>query len=215
VPAARVGFVSRGWFVALEGGEGAGKSTQAALLVEHLMRTRPELEVVVSREPGGTKAAEALRTVVLSPEYEGLAPRAEALVFAAARGDHAHQVIRPGLERGALVLLDRYLDSSVVYQGIARGLGEDEVEHLSLWATNNLQPDLVIVIDVDPAHSMARFADRDRMESEPIDFHERVRAGFLHRAAKQPDRFVVVDGSREVGEVSADVIAAVEGLLAQ
>lgn len=205
--------MSNGVFVVLEGGEGAGKSTQARLLVEHLSRTRPGLEVVVSREPGGTKAAEALRHVVLDPEFAGLAPRAEALAFAAARGDHAHQVIRPALQRGALVVLDRYLDSSVVYQGIARGLGEDEVERLSLWATEDLRPDLVIVIDVDPVVAHARFAGRDRLEQEPVEFHQRVREGFLHRARRQPDRYVVVNGDRPVDEVSAEVIAAVERVL--
>ena len=205
--------MSRGVFIALEGGEGAGKSTQCRLLIEHLKATRPALEVVLSREPGGTKAAEALRNVVLNPEFEGLAPRAEALVFAAARGDHAAHVIRPGIERGALVLLDRYLDSSVVYQGIARGLGEQEVEHLSLWATENLVPDLVIVIDVDPQTAMARFKERDRLENEPLEFHQRVRQGFLKRAQEHPDRFVVIDGNRSKEEVSADVILAVEKVL--
>ena len=168
----------------------------------------------MSREPGGTKAAEALRNVVLNPEFDGLSPRAEALAFAAARGDHAAHVIRPGLERGALVLLDRYLDSSVVYQGIARGLGEDEVEHLSLWATENLQPDLVIVIDVDPQTAMSRFTERDRLENEPLEFHQRVRQGFLDRAKSHPERFVVIDGTREALAVSRDVIAAVEKVLA-
>lgn len=201
--------MSRGIFIALEGGEGAGKSTQAKLLIEHLKDSHPGLEVVVSREPGGTKAAEALRNVVLNPEFEGLAPRAEALVFAAARGDHAAHVIRPGIARGALVLLDRYLDSSVVYQGIARGLGEEEVEFLSLWATENLQPDLVIVIDVDPQTAMSRFTERDRLESEPLEFHQRVRQGFLDRAKKHPERFVVIDGNRPKEAVSADVVAAV------
>lgn len=206
--------MSRGTFIALEGGEGAGKSTQARLLIEHLKSAHPTLEVVMSREPGGTKAAEALRNVVLNPEFDGLSPRAEALAFAAARGDHAAHVIRPGLERGALVLLDRYLDSSVVYQGIARGLGEDEVEHLSLWATENLQPDLVIVIDVDPQTAMSRFTERDRLENEPLEFHQRVRQGFLDRAKSHPERFVVIDGTREASAVSRDVIAAVEKVLA-
>jgi dTMP kinase len=207
--------VGNGWFVALEGGEGAGKSTQSSLLVEHLARTRPDLEVVTAREPGGTPAAEALRRVVLDPEFAGLSPRAEALIFAAARGDLVHRVVRPALERGALVVLDRYLDSSVVYQGIARGLGEDEVEHLSLWATGGLHPDLVIVLDVDPAISHARFDGRDRMESEPLQFHEQVRSGFLHRAKVHAERFRVVDGSRSAQAVSADVVAAVEGLLSR
>lgn len=207
--------MTSGVFIALEGGEGAGKSTQLRRIVEHLARTRPDREVVTSREPGGTHAAEALRHVALDREFDGLAPRAEALVFAAARGDHAHQVIRPALERGAIVILDRYLDSSVVYQGIARGLGEDEVEQLSLWATDNLQPDLVIVLDIDPTAALSRFTDRDRLENEPLEFHQRVREGFLHRARTHPDRFVVVDASGSVDDVSDDVIAAVDRLLDQ
>ena len=202
-----------GVFIALEGGEGAGKSTQMRRLVDHLARTRPGREVVTSREPGGTHAAEALRRVVLDREFDGLAPRAEALVFAAARGDHAHHLIRPALARGAIVILDRYLDSSVVYQGIARGLGETEVEQLSLWATNNLQPDLVVVLDIDPTAALSRFTDRDRLENEPIEFHQRVREGFLHRARTNPDRFVVVDANGSVDQVSTEVLAAVDRLL--
>jgi len=203
----------RGQLIVFEGGEGVGKSTQIARLVSHLAATRPELQVVQSREPGGTPAAEALRRVALDPEFAGLAPRAEALVFAAARGDHAHNVIRPALEQGACVVLDRYLDSSVVYQGIARSLGESDVENLSLWATDGLVPDLVIVLDLDPRVGLSRVTRPDRLESESLDFHDAVRAGFLARAHAQPSRYRVVDASVGVDEVAAQVAAIVNSVL--
>ena len=190
-----------------------GKSTQISRLVAHLARTHPNVKVVQSREPGGTPAAEALRRVALDQEFVGLAPRAEALVFAAARGDHAHNVIRPALEQGACVVLDRYLDSSVVYQGIARGLGEAEVEGLSLWATENLVPDLVIVLDLDPRIGLSRVTRPDRLEAEAIEFHDAVRAGFLTRAHANPSRYRVIDALVDVDAVAARVADVVDSVL--
>lgn len=206
-------MTSRGAFIVFEGGEGVGKSTQVARLIAHLHQTRPDLRVVQSREPGGTPAAEALRRVALDQDFVGLAPRAEALVFAAARGDHVYQVIRPALEQGACVIVDRYLDSSVVYQGIARGLGAEAVEQLSLWATDSLLPDLVIVLDLDPRIGLTRITTPDRLESEGMDFHIAVREGFLTRAAAHPERFAVIDASAAVDDVAAQVASAVERVL--
>lgn len=206
-------MAGHGVFIVFEGGEGVGKSTQVARLVAHLQRTRPDLKVVQSREPGGTPAAEALRRVALDKDFVGLAPRAEALVFAAARGDHAYHVIRPALEQGACVVLDRYLDSSVVYQGVARGLGADEVERLSLWATESLLPDLVILLDLDPRTGLSRITSPDRLESESLEFHIAVRDGFLARASQQPARFAVVDAARDVDAVAHDVARAVDRVL--
>ncbi|NDB18719.1 MAG: dTMP kinase [Actinobacteria bacterium] len=203
----------RGAFIVFEGGEGVGKSTQVGLLVAHLHATRPELRIVQSREPGGTPAAEALRRVALDKDFVGLAPRAEALVFAAARGDHVYQVIRPALEQGACVIVDRYIDSSVVYQGLARGLGADEVERLSMWATESLLPDLVILLDLDPRSGLERITAPDRLESEGLEFHVAVREGFLARAAAHPDRFTVIDASASVDVVAAAVAAAVDQVL--
>jgi len=202
-----------GLLVVFEGGEGVGKSTQIARLIAHLERTRPSRQVLQSREPGGTPAAEALRRIALDPEFEGLAARAEALVFAAARSDHAHRVIRPALAAGALVVLDRYIDSSVVYQGMARGLGAADVEALSMWATEGLAPDLVFVLDLDPSIGLARVARPDRMESAGLEFHHRVREGFLERAASDPGRYRVIDASAGIGEVAEQIAAHMDAVL--
>ena len=196
---------STGYFVAFEGGEGAGKSTQERLLADTLVAAGHD--VVRTREPGGTPAAEAMRHVVLSPEFSGLDDRAEALLYAAARGEHVARVVRPALARGAVVVCDRYLDSSVAYQGYGRGLGPDRIRELSLWATGGLLPDLSVLLDVDPRRGLARFEQRDRLEAEPVEFHDRVRAGFREVAAANPDRYLVLDAALPVGEI-ADRIAA-------
>lgn len=192
-----------GYFVVFEGGEGAGKSTQEALLADAL-RARG-LTVVQTREPGGTPAGEAIRHVVLSPEFTGLDVRAEALLFAAARGEHADKVIRPALDRGDVVICDRYLDSSVAYQGFARGLGPKRIRDLSLWATQELVPDLTIVLDIDPVEGLGRFQERDRLESEPMEYHQQVRAAFLTMAEEQPDRYLVLN-ARDDREALASAI---------
>ncbi len=194
-----------GFFIAFEGGEGAGKSTQEALLAQRL--SAQGLSITRTREPGGTPAAEQMRTVVLSPENAGLDDRAEALLFAASRADHAARVIRPALERGDVVICDRYLDSSVAYQGVGRELGEQEVRDLSLWATRGLVPDLTIVLDVDPVIGLSRRPEPDRLEAEPLEYHRRVRAAFVSFAQKDPQRYLLIDASRPVDEI-ADVIYA-------
>lgn len=192
-----------GYFVVFEGGEGAGKSTQEALLADAL-RSRG-LTVVQTREPGGTPAGEAIRHVVLSPEFTGLDVRAEALLFAAARGEHADKVIRPALDRGDVVICDRYLDSSVAYQGFARGLGPKKIRDLSLWATQELLPDVTIVLDIDPVEGLSRFEERDRLEAEPMEYHQQVRAAFLAMAEEDPDRYLVIN-ARDDREVIAAAI---------
>jgi dTMP kinase len=192
-----------GWFIAFEGGEGAGKSTQEALLADSLRLAGRS--VVRTREPGGTPAGEAIRHVLLSPDFDGLDARAEALLFAAARGEHVAHVVRPALERGDVVICDRYLDSSVAYQGVGRDLGVDRVRDLSLWATGGLLPDLTVLLDVDPIVGLARFAGRDRLEAESIDYHRAVRQGFLDLAAAEPERYLVVDAA-DPATVIADAI---------
>ncbi len=188
-------------FIAFEGGEACGKSTQAGLLAQ-LLRAQGHT-VVATREPGGTPAAEAIRAVVLSTEHDGLSGRVEALLFAAARGDHVQRVIRPALDRGDIVITDRYIDSSIAYQGYARGLGRDYIAELSAWVTEGLAADLTIVLDLDPETSHQRLDAKDRMESESLEFHQAVRVGFVALAAKHPDVYLVVDGSQPV-----DVIAS-------
>lgn len=199
-----------GRFITLEGGEGAGKSTQQRLLAEHL-RNRGRT-VVTTREPGGTPAAEAIREVLLSREHEGLDERAEALLFAAARGEHVARVIRPALARDEDVVCDRYLDSSVAYQGYGRSLGANTVRDLSLWATRDLLPDLVIVLDIDPRTGLSRVSDPDRMEAEPLGYHDAVRAGFLELAAQDPARYLVVDASADREAIAAQIAARVDTL---
>jgi dTMP kinase len=196
-----------GFFIAFEGGEGAGKSTQEALLAQAL--TERGLAVVSSREPGGTPAGERIRHVLLSPQFEGLDARAEALLFAAARGEHVARVIRPALDRGDVVICDRYIDSSVAYQGYGRDLGPSRVRDLSLWATGELLPDLTVVLDVDPEIGLGRLSNRDRLESEPVEYHRAVRAGFLAQAATDPDRYLVLDALRDVAGLASVILARV------
>lgn len=201
-----------GRFIAFEGGEGAGKSTQVAALAAHLREQGRE--VVVTREPGGAPAAEAIREILLDHRFVGLSARAEALLFAAARAEHVERTIRPGLERGAVVITDRYLDSSIAYQGISRALGIDVVEEISLWATESLLPDLTIVLDVAPTVGLGRAGKPDRMEAEPLDFHLRVRQGFLDLAARQPQRYLVIAADGERNDIARRVAAAVDVVVA-
>jgi len=199
-----------GVFVSFEGGDGVGKSTQVALLGHHLAALGRE--VVVTREPGGTPLGLELRRAVLHGEH--LDPRTEALLYAADRAHHVASLLRPALVRGAVVLTDRYLDSSVAYQGTGRGLGADEVEDLSLWAVQGLLPHVTVLLDLDPAVGLARLTgDPDRLESAGDEFHRRTRAAFLARAAADPDRWLVIDASRPAEDVAALVRARLAPLL--
>ncbi len=210
----RPGRASRpGIFVALEGGEGAGKSTQIQLLAAWLADRGHD--VVVTREPGATPAGERIRALLLDPTTE-LDEHAEALLYAADRAEHAARVVRPALARGTVVLSDRYIDSSVAYQGYGRGLDPDVVSRISRWATGELVPDLTVLLDLPVAAARQRLLARggtDRLESEADAFHERVRSGFRRVAAADPARYAVVDGSAEVEQVAEQVRGAVEQLL--
>ena len=189
----------RGTFVALEGGEGAGKSTQLGLL-EAWLRERGH-EVVITREPGATPAGARIRELLLDPTAT-LSPRAEAMLYAADRAQHVAQVVRPALERGAVVLTDRYVDSSLAYQGAGRELVRDDVARLSRWATEGLQPDLVVLLDVDPVLGLRRAGDSpDRIEAESLEFHRRVREGFLELAGQDAGRYLVVPADAPVEQV--------------
>lgn len=195
-----------GVFVSFEGGDGSGKTTQIGLLGDWF--TRLGHEVVVTREPGGTTLGAELRRLVL--HGEDMAPRTEALLYAADRAHHVSTVVRPALARGAVVVTDRYLDSSVAYQAGGRELGADEVENLSLWATGGLLPHVTVLLDLDPAVGVARVpGGLDRLERAGAEFHERTREAYLARAAAHPERIAVVDASLPVEDVHALVVAAV------
>lgn len=201
-----------GLFIAFEGGEGAGKSTQVARLAATL--SERGLDVVCTREPGGTAAAEAIREVLLRPADPVMAPRCEVLLFAAARADHVAKVIGPAIGRGAVVLCDRFIDSSVAYQGHARGEDVGVVTDISLWAVEGLLPDLTVVLDIEPHRGLARARDGNRMEAESLRFHQAVREGLLGLAAADPDRYLVVDAEQDQAVVARQILAAVDLRLA-
>lgn len=187
---------ANGFFLALEGGDGAGKSTQVEALAEWI-RAKGH-EVVVTREPGATPVGKRLRSILLDVSSAGLSNRAEALLYAADRAEHVDSVVRPALERGAVVISDRYIDSSVAYQGAGRDLAPTEIARISRWATSGLVPHLTVLLDVDPETARERFTEApDRLESEPAEFHTRVRSGFLTLAAADPARYLVVDAGQE------------------
>jgi len=196
--------VSRGRLIAFEGGEGTGKSTQAA-------RLAADLGAVLTREPGGTEAGRRIRAIVLDPGLAGLDARAEALLLLADRAQHVAEVVRPALDRGADVVTDRFCGSTLAYQGWGRGLDARELDRLSAWATGGLEPDLVVLLEVAPEEAGARL-DRvpDRMELAGDGFHHRVADGYRALAEASPERWVVVDGSGTVDEVAARVRAVVD-----
>ncbi|MGW5734850.1 MULTISPECIES: dTMP kinase [Streptomyces] len=190
------GIAPTGFFIALEGGDGAGKSTQAEALAEWI-RAKGH-EVVVTREPGATPVGKRLRSILLDVSSAGLSHRAEALLYAADRAEHVDTVVRPALERGAVVISDRYIDSSVAYQGAGRDLSPTEIARISRWATAGLVPNLTVLLDVSPEAARERFTEApDRLESEPAEFHARVRSGFLTLAAADPGRYLVIDAAQE------------------
>jgi len=206
--------VTPGLFITLEGGDGSGKSTQARLLGEWLQEQGHT--VVRTREPGGTEVGVEIREIVLHHRGE-VSPRAEALLYAADRAQHIATKVRPALARGEIVLQDRYLDSSVAYQGAGRVLGGPEVRDLSLWAVEGLLPHLTLLLDLDETAARGRLdaADKvfDRLEAEKGEFHARVRAAFLDLAAAEPDRFLVLDASLPVEELAALIRTRVAALL--
>lgn len=207
---------SPGLFIAFEGGDGAGKSTQAAELARTLEARG--MTVLCTREPGGTPIGEKLRSLVLDHGHGHIDAHTEALIFAASRAAHASQVIRPALGRGETVLTDRYIDSSVAYQGAGRSLGADAVRSINEWATSGLLPDLTVLLDVDPAvgrqRRTAEDAAEDRLESEADDFHARIREAFLNLAAARPERYLVLPAHLPVTELAARILASVDALLA-
>jgi dTMP kinase len=201
-----------GFFIAVEGGDGAGKSTQVEALADWI-RAKGH-EVVVTREPGATAVGKRLRSILLDVSSAGLSHRAEALLYAADRAEHVDTVVRPALGRGAVVISDRYIDSSVAYQGAGRDLAPTEVARISRWATDGLVPHLTVLLDVSPETARERFTEApDRLESEPAEFHDRVRAGFLTLAAADPARYLVVDAGQEPEAVTTVIRHRLDQLL--
>jgi dTMP kinase len=204
-------------FIAFEGGEGSGKSTQITLLSERL--AGQDCPVFATHEPGATVVGKAIRSLLLETD-EQISPRSEALLFAADRAHHVETEIRPKLAAGQHVLCDRYIDSSIAYQGAGRALSPAEVARLSEWATEGLVPDLTVLLDIAPERGLARAGDRtweegpDRLEREQLAFHQRVRDGFLALARQHPDRYLILDATRPVEELAAEIATAVRERLA-
>jgi len=205
-------------FIVFEGGDGAGKSTQVAL-AQQWLETRGS-KVITTREPGGTQISEALRTLVLEHGHGDIDSRTEALIYSAARAAHVQQVITPALAAGTHVICDRFVDSSLAYQGIGRALGIEAVAGINHFATNGLKPDATIILDISAADGRARriaagggVEAADRLEAEPDDFHERIRQAFLELASLEPDRYLVLDANSSVEDLHHAVTTHLAGLL--
>lgn len=201
--------MTHGLFIVFEGGDGAGKSTQVTLLRDALCREGRQ--VTVTRQPGGTPLGQQIRDLVLHGEH--VSPRAEALLFAADKAHHVETLIRPALQRGDVVISDRYTDSSVAYQGAGRALGAQEVHDLNMWAVEDLVPDLTVVVDISAAEGRRRRGDvHDRLESEEDTFHEAIRQHFLAMARGNPQRYLVVDGTQPPEQIHAEVMGRLDQL---
>jgi dTMP kinase len=204
-------YAATGCFVALEGGEGAGKSTQAARLADWL---RAEgYDVLLTHEPGDTEVGQKLRQIVLDPATGNISHRTETLLYAADKAEHVDRVVAPALARGAVVITDRYVDSTLAYQGAGRDLEDREVERIARWATADLRPHLTVVLDLPPQQGLRRFEERDRIEAESVTFHERVREMFLRLATGSPEHYLVLDARRPVDEITGAIQARLQPLL--
>jgi dTMP kinase len=206
-------YAATGCFVALEGGEGAGKSTQAQRLQAQL--AGEGYTVVLTHEPGDTAVGRELRRLVLDPATGAISDRAEALLYAADKAEHVDRVVAPALARGAVVITDRYVDSTLAYQGAGRALSDHELERVARWATRDLRPHLTVVLDLPPQQGLTRFEERDRIEAESLEFHERVREMFLQLAGASPEHYLVVDARRPVEDITAEIRQRLQPLLAQ
>jgi dTMP kinase len=202
-----------GVFVCFEGGDGTGKSTQARALADALAGRG--FRTVSTFEPGDTTVGKEMRRIVLDPATGELSHRTEVLLYAADKAEHVDTVVMPALERGEVVITDRYVDSTLAYQGAGRSLDVAEVERVARWATRDLRPHLTVVLDLDPEHGLGRFHERDRIEGESADFFVRVREAFLTLAAADPEHYLVVDASRPADEIARAVATRVEPLLSQ
>jgi dTMP kinase len=205
-------YSDTGVFVCLEGGEGAGKSTQAKALAGWL--TEAGHTVRLTFEPGDTPVGRELRRIVLDPATGDLSARTEALLYAADKAEHVDTVVRPALHRGEVVVTDRYVDSSLAYQG-SGGLDRSGLEAMLRWATDDLRPHLTVLLDLEPQQGLGRFTGRDRIEQRDLDYHARVRQVLLDVAADDPDHYLVLDARLPVDEVAAAIRGRVEPLLGQ
>jgi dTMP kinase len=204
--------MARGIFVTFEGIEGCGKTTQVELLKRYLEALGHE--VVVTREPGGCFIGEKIRKILLDPENRGMTALTELLLYEASRAQHVADVIEPALEEGKTVISDRFYDASTAYQGYARGLGADRVNELNLVATGGLRPDLTIVLDLPASEGLRRLGrDLDRIESEALDFHEKVRNGYIEIAGNDPERVKVVSSAGDLDNTAAEITGIVDELL--
>ena len=206
-------YTERGVFVCFEGGEGAGKSTQSRLLARWL--TEHGCTVLSTYEPGDTPVGAKIRQIVLDPATGALADRTESLLYAADKAEHVETVVLPALARGEVVITDRYVDSTLAYQGAGRALEVAEVEQIARWATGDLRPHLTVLLDLEPSAGLDRFEERDRIEGESLEFHQRVRSAFLGMAEAEPGHYLVLDARAPVEEIAAAVQAVVAPLLAQ
>jgi dTMP kinase len=206
-------YTATGVFVALEGGEGAGKSTQARLLQGWL--ESDGYDVLLTHEPGDTEVGQKVRQIVLDPATGSLADRTEALLYAADKAEHVERVVAPALGRGAVVVTDRYVDSTLAYQGAGRDIPDTELERVARWATGDLRPHLTVLLDLAPGTGLTRFEGRDRIEGESLEFHERVRAAFVRMASAKPEHYLVLDATREPADIAAAIRLRLEPMLGQ
>ncbi len=210
--------MKKGYFITFEGGEGAGKSTLLDKLEKYFQEKK--LSFIRTREPGGTPLGEQIRLLLLeNKEYKNFSSYAELALFLASRAQHVHEVIKPAMEKGKIVLCDRYNDSSIAYQGYARGIGMDKVRHFCNFMSQNMEPSLTFYLDLDPGLGLSRRKNHekkkeyDRIESESISFHQKIREGFLKIAKEDPGRFHVIDATASIEEVYAITVSIIEKTL--
>lgn len=205
--------MGRGYFISIEGPDGSGKSTQIKLIKEYLIDQG--YDVVETREPGGTRISEKIRDIILDTKNTEMSPVTEALLYAASRAQHVHELIKPSIEQGKIVICTRYVDSSIVYQGIGRGLGVDAVSTINNFAIQGLMPDLTLLFDVNPEKALKRKiigGEADRLELEDIEFHKKVYKGYKEIAQKN-SRIKVIDASKSVNEIQEDVIKIINNFI--
>lgn len=205
--------MGKGYFISIEGSDGSGKSTQIGMMKEYFISCG--YEVIETREPGGTKISEKIRDIILDTENKEMSAVTEALLYAASRAQHVHEVIKPGIIEGKIVICDRYVDSSIVYQGIARGLGIDAVRSINSIAIQDVMPDLTFLFDIDPETALTRKisnSEADRLELEDIEFHKKVYNGYRD-ISKDSSRIKIIDASRSVSEIHNTIIRIVNELL--
>jgi dTMP kinase len=212
IPSSRPGlFTGTGVFICFEGGEGGGKSTQSRLLRDAL--AADGYQVLLTFEPGDTPVGKEMRRIVLSPETGALAHKTEFLLYLADKSEHIETLVRPALDRGEVVITDRYVDSTLAYQGAGRALDAAELEEVARWATGDLRPHLTVVLDLEPEAGLSRFEGRDRIEGESLEFHQRVRQSFLELAARDPEHYLVLDARDSIDDIAAAISARVAPLL--